>query len=81
MLILKYGWLLLIVAVVESIGGWTIGNGHKYQLTTIVLSRESGTLKSGGDVGFQLTGEITVNAVWQDPNDSETILLDIEVKE
>lgn len=79
MLSFKYQLLLLIIAVVESIRGWTIGHGYKYEITTIVLSRESGISKSGGDVGFQLTGEITVNPVWQDPKDLETILLEIEV--
>ncbi|XP_044004601.1 microsomal triglyceride transfer protein large subunit isoform X2 [Aphidius gifuensis] len=71
-------YITLIFAIVESIRGWTIGHGYKYEITTIVLSRESGITKSGGDVGFQLTGQITVNPVWQDPKDLETILLEIE---
>ncbi|KAK0175394.1 hypothetical protein PV327_009145 [Microctonus hyperodae] len=65
-------------AVVGAVRGWTIGNGIKYQLTTIVLSRESRLTKAGGDVGYQFTGEIIVAAVWQDPHELENILLRLE---
>ncbi|XP_057321313.1 microsomal triacylglycerol transfer protein isoform X1 [Microplitis mediator] len=64
-------------AIVGVGGGWTVGNGLKYQLTTTILSRESGS--STGDVGFQLTGYLVVDAIWQDPNDHYNYLLAIEL--
>ncbi|XP_034947067.1 microsomal triglyceride transfer protein large subunit [Chelonus insularis] len=67
-------------AVVGATGGWSIGDGLKYQLMTTILSRESGASKPGGDVGFQLTGELIVSAIWQDPQDTKTVLLSVELK-
>lgn len=75
----KCALMLAVAAVVGAVRGWTIGNGIKYQLTTIVLSRESRLIKAGGDVGYQFTGELIVAAVWQDPHQLENILLRLEV--
>lgn len=75
----KCALMLALAAVVGAANGWTVGKGIKYQLTTIVLSRESGLSKPGGDVGFQMTGQLTVSPVWQDPHDTATVLLGIKV--
>ncbi|KAK2589067.1 hypothetical protein KPH14_001902 [Odynerus spinipes] len=66
-------------AVAGATKGWDVGNGLKYELTTTVLFREAGPSKSPGDVGFQLTAELDVSAVWRDPNDPESLLLNIEL--
>ncbi|XP_015186942.1 PREDICTED: microsomal triglyceride transfer protein large subunit [Polistes dominula] len=66
-------------AVAGATKGWDVGSGLKYELTTIVLFREAGPSKSAGDVGFQLTAELDVTAVWRDPNDPESLLLNIEI--
>ncbi|XP_035720701.1 microsomal triglyceride transfer protein large subunit-like isoform X2 [Vespa mandarinia] len=66
-------------AVAGATKGWDVGSGLKYQLTTTVLFRESGPSKFAGDVGFQLTAELDVTAVWRDPNDPESFLLNIEI--
>ncbi|XP_072755911.1 microsomal triacylglycerol transfer protein isoform X2 [Anoplolepis gracilipes] len=65
------GWKLCVIfaAVVGAVKGWEVGSGHKYKLTNTLLFREVGSPNSGGDVGFQLTGELDVIAVWRDPND------------
>ncbi|XP_074097832.1 microsomal triacylglycerol transfer protein isoform X2 [Cotesia typhae] len=66
-------------AVVGVGEGWKLGNGLKYQLTTTILSRESGI--STKDVGFMFSGNLIVNAIWQDPNDQDNCLLAIELSE
>ncbi|XP_015110890.1 microsomal triglyceride transfer protein large subunit isoform X1 [Diachasma alloeum] len=66
-------------AAVGASRGWTVGNGIEYHLTTIVLSRESGAPKSGGDVGFQFTADLSVTAVWNDPEDFDVLLLEIKL--
>lgn len=60
--------LCVIFTAIASIKGWEVGQGHKYKLTTTLIFRETGPAKSGGDVGFRLTGELNVTAVWQDHN-------------
>lgn len=72
--------IFIILAVAGAARGWTLGSGLKYKLTTTLLFKEAGPPRNGGDVGFQLTGELAVTAVWKDPNDDGTLLLRIEVK-
>lgn len=60
-------------AVAGATRGWKIGSGHKYRLTNTLIFREVGS--TGADVGFQLTGELDITAVWQDPNDPNAFLL------
>ncbi|XP_029174443.1 microsomal triglyceride transfer protein isoform X2 [Nylanderia fulva] len=62
-------------AVAGATRGWEAGSGHKYRLTNTLIFREAGSPKSGGDVGFQLTSELDVTAVWQDSNDPNSFLL------
>ncbi|KMQ97444.1 microsomal triglyceride transfer protein large subunit [Lasius niger] len=62
-------------AVVGAARGWEVGSGHKYRLTNTLIFREAGSPKSGGDVGFRLTSELDVTAVWQDSNDPNSFLL------
>lgn len=69
----------IILAVAGAARGWTLGSGLKYKLTTTLLFKEAGPPRPGGDVGFQLTGELAVTAVWKDPNDAGTFLLRVEV--
>ncbi|XP_012277607.1 microsomal triglyceride transfer protein large subunit [Orussus abietinus] len=59
--------------------GWDLGSGYKYRLRTTVLFREAGPPRMGGDVGFRVTGELTATAVWQDPKDPDTFLLNLQV--
>ncbi|XP_076635273.1 microsomal triacylglycerol transfer protein isoform X1 [Colletes latitarsis] len=59
--------------------GWDIVSGLKYKMTTTLLFSEAAPTKSSGDVGFRLTGDLDVTAVWQDPIDQETFLLKIEL--
>ncbi|XP_012263474.2 microsomal triacylglycerol transfer protein [Athalia rosae] len=66
-------------AVAGAARGWTLGSGLKYKLTTTLLFKEAGPPRAGGDVGFQLTGELAVTAVWKDPNDAGTLLLKVEL--
>ncbi|XP_015513118.2 microsomal triacylglycerol transfer protein [Neodiprion lecontei] len=66
-------------AVAGAARGWTLGSGLKYKLTTTLLFKEAGPPRAGGDVGFQLTGELAVTAVWKDPNDADTLLLRVEL--
>lgn len=66
-------------AIASATKGWEIGSGLKYELTTTVLFRESGPSKSAADVGFQLTAEVDASVVWRDPNDPESLLLNIEL--
>lgn len=70
-------YFLVTIAVVGVGEGWKLGNGLKYQLTTTILSRESGI--GTKDVGFMFSGNFIVNAIWQDPNDKDNCLLAIEV--
>ncbi|XP_014474918.1 PREDICTED: microsomal triglyceride transfer protein large subunit isoform X2 [Dinoponera quadriceps] len=62
-------------AVASAIRGWEVGSGHRYRLTTTLLFREAVPPKSGGDVGFRLTSELDVTAVWRDPGDPDLFLL------
>ncbi|XP_011335273.1 microsomal triglyceride transfer protein large subunit isoform X2 [Ooceraea biroi] len=66
-------------AVAGAIRGWETGSGHKYLLKTTLIFREAGSPKRGGDVGFRLTGELDVTAVWRDPNDPNVFLLKFEL--
>ena len=75
-----YGVLAVFIAVVGATRGWNIGVALRYQLSTTILSREAGKPRAGSDVGFQMTGELSVAAVWQHPNDPDTFLLKIEVR-
>lgn len=59
--------------------GWNLGTGVKYKLTTTLLFGEVSPSKFSGDVGFRLTGELVASAVWQSPEDSDNILLQIEL--
>lgn len=70
----------ILAAVAGAIRGWETGSGHKYKLATTVIFREAGPPRPGGDVGFKLTGELDVTAVWRDPNDPEVFLLNFEVQ-
>lgn len=74
-------WKLCVIlaAVVGATKGWKIGSGHKYRLTNTLIFREVGSPKSESDVGFQLTGELDITAVWQDPNDANSFLLKFKV--
>ncbi|XP_025156422.1 microsomal triglyceride transfer protein isoform X2 [Harpegnathos saltator] len=66
-------------AVAGATRGWEAGSGHRYKLTTTLLFREAVPLKSGGDVGFRLTSELDVIAVWRDPADPDVFLLKFEL--
>lgn len=74
-------WKLCVIfaAVAGATRGWEAGSGHKYRLTNTLIFREAGSPKSGGDVGFQLTSELDVTAVWQDSNDPNSFLLKFKV--
>lgn len=62
-------------AVAGATRGWETGRGHKYRLTNTLIFREAGSPKSGGDVGFRLTGELDITVVWQDSSDPNSFLL------
>ncbi|CAK9819902.1 Microsomal triacylglycerol transfer protein [Anthophora quadrimaculata] len=66
-------------AVAGATRGWDVGTGLKYKLTTTLLFSESVPSKFSGDVGFRLTGELDVIAVWQRPDDLDTFLLKLEL--
>lgn len=66
-------------AVAGGTKGWVIGGGHKYKLTNTLIFREAEPPKSGGDVGFRLTGDLDVTALWQDSNDPNSFLLKFEL--
>lgn len=68
---------IILAAVAGATRGWKIGSGHKYRLTNTLIFREVGS--TGADVGFQLTGELDITAVWQDPNDPNAFLLKFKV--
>jgi len=74
-------WKLCVIlaAVAGAIRGWETGSGHKYRLTTTLIFRETGPPRAGGDVGFRLTGELDVTAVWRDSADPNVVLLKFEV--
>ncbi|KAI4502648.1 hypothetical protein M0802_002560 [Mischocyttarus mexicanus] len=74
-------WKLWIIftAVAGATKGLDVGTALKYEISTTVLFREVGPSKSAGDVGFQLTAELDVTAVWRDPNDPESLLLNIQI--
>lgn len=75
-----YWKLCVIFSAVASIArGWETGSGHKYNLENTFIFREIEALKSGGDVGFRLTGELAVTAVWRSPSDLDLFLLKFEV--
>lgn len=76
-------WRLCVIlaAVAGATRGWDVGNGLKYKLTTTLLFSEAALSKSSGDVGFQLTGDLNVIAIWQEPTDHDTFLLRIEVRD
>ncbi|XP_043281119.1 microsomal triglyceride transfer protein large subunit isoform X2 [Venturia canescens] len=65
-------------AVVGATRGWNVGEALKYQLVSTILSREAGNPRAGGDVGFQLTSDLNVAAVWHDPKDPAVTLLQIQ---
>ncbi|KAL6268436.1 hypothetical protein P5V15_001572 [Pogonomyrmex californicus] len=66
-------------AVAGGTKGWEIGNGHRYNLMNTLIFREAAPSKSGGDVGFRLTGELDITALWQDSNDPNIFLLKFEL--
>lgn len=70
---------MIVAAVAGATRGWDVGTGLKYKLTTTLLFSESVPSKFSGDVGFRLTGELDVIAVWQRPDDLDTFLLKLEV--
>ncbi|KOC60003.1 Microsomal triglyceride transfer protein large subunit [Habropoda laboriosa] len=77
---MMYWKVCLIVAAVAGVTrGWEVGSGLKYKLTTTLLFSETAPSKFSGDVGFRLTGELDVTAVWQNPDDLNTFLLKIEL--
>lgn len=78
MLHLKF-CLLIVAAISGAAKGWKLGNGLKYDLTTILLFRETGPAKPGGDVGFQLTGHLELTPVWKDRYDTDIVLLQFKV--
>ena len=69
----------LFLAVAGATRGWNLGHGLRYEFTTTLLFREAGPPRPGGDVGFQMTGQLEVVPVWQDPKDPDTIILKIKV--
>lgn len=71
---------VIFAAMAGATRGWDLGSGLKYKLTTTLLFSETAPSKSGGDVGFRLTGELDVTAVWQRPDDSNSFLLKIQVR-
>ncbi|KAG5310439.1 MTP protein, partial [Acromyrmex insinuator] len=81
---LVYLWTLLgelrvTGAVAGGTKGWQVGNGHKYKLTNTLIFRETESSKSTGDVGFRVTGELDVTALWQDFNEPNIFLLKFEL--
>lgn len=74
-------WKLCVIlaAVAGGTKGWQVGNGHKYKLTNTLIFRETESSKPTGDVGFRLTGELDITALWQDFNDPNIFLLKFEV--
>jgi len=74
-------WKLCVIlaAVAGAVRGWETGSGHKYRLTTTLIFREAGPPRAGGDVGFRITGELDVTAVWRDSTDPNVVLLKFEV--
>ena len=71
---------VIFAAMAGATRGWDLGSGLKYKLTTTLLFSEAAPSKSSGDVGFRLTGELDVTAVWQRPDDSSSFLLKIQVR-
>jgi len=74
-------WKLCVIlaAVAGGTRGWQVGSGHKYKLTNTLIFREAEPPKSAGNVGFRLTGELDITALWQDSNDPNVFLLKFEV--
>ncbi|XP_033314809.1 microsomal triglyceride transfer protein large subunit isoform X2 [Bombus bifarius] len=72
-------YLLTLFAMAGATRGWDLASGLKYKLTTTLLFSEAAPSKSSGDVGFRLTGELDVTAVWQKPDDPSSFLLNIEL--
>lgn len=70
---------MIVAAVVGATKGWGVGDSLKYKLTTTLLFSEAAPTKSSGDVGFRLTGELDLAAVWKNPDDHESFLLRIQV--
>ncbi|XP_033230195.1 microsomal triglyceride transfer protein large subunit isoform X1 [Belonocnema kinseyi] len=66
-------------AVAGATRGWNLGHGLRYEFTTTLIFREAGPPRPGGDVGFQMTGQLEVVPVWQDPKDPDTIILKIKL--
>nr|XP_034178369.1 microsomal triglyceride transfer protein large subunit [Osmia lignaria] len=66
-------------AVVGATKGWGVGDSLKYKLTTTLLFSEAAPTKSSGDVGFRLTGELDLAAVWKNPDDHASFLLRIQL--
>jgi len=75
-------WKLCVIlaAIAGGIKGWQVGNGHKYKLTNTLIFKETESSKSTGDVGFRVTGELDITALWQDFNDPNIFLLKFEVR-
>lgn len=54
------------------------GTGNSYQLTSTIILNEPAEGK-GKDVGYQIRGDVIVAVVWQNPNERNEKLLEIEV--
>ncbi|XP_020285728.1 microsomal triglyceride transfer protein large subunit isoform X2 [Pseudomyrmex gracilis] len=72
-------YILTFLTVAGVARGWETGSGHRYKLTTTLIFKEAGPPRSGGDVGFRLTGELDVIAVWQDHSDPNVFLLKFQL--
>lgn len=77
-LVLFGSYCQMAPAMAGATRGWDLGSGLKYKLTTTLLFSEAAPLKSSGDVGFRLTSELDVTAVWQRPDDLSSFLLKIQ---
>lgn len=72
--------LLNLLALAGAIKGFEIGEVLNYDVTTTMLFRETNTLKrTAADVGFQLTGNVEIAAVWKDSKNSNLFLLSLKV--
>lgn len=74
-----HGFVLLYSSASAGNTMFETGSAHSYRLSSTVTLNEA-TDRKGKDVGYQIQGDVIVAVVWENPQERNDKLLQVEVR-
>ena len=80
--LLCHGFVLMSSPAAGSVAAsrqFQLGSGHTYRIESVVTLNEPASPRIGKDVGYLVSGTLTVGTVWQSPLDTNDKVLQLQV--